>query len=99
MTIVASVARILARLVALAALLAAIILVIYVILVVFKASHDNQIVKWVGDLAKPLAWKFKGLFTPKNPRTEVAVNDILAAVVYLVVGQVLARIIRLAERA
>jgi hypothetical protein len=89
----------LARLVVVASSLAALILVAYILLVIFKANPGNDIVRYVGDVARPLAWTFKGLFTPRTLRVRVTVNFGLAAVVYLVVGRVIARLLRIGSTA
>jgi uncharacterized protein YggT (Ycf19 family) len=74
--------------------LAALFLVVYVLLVVFQASQTNDIYKFFKDVARPIAWIFKGLFSPKNRRFALAVNYVVAAVVYLVAGQIVSRLIR-----
>jgi len=45
-------------------------------------------------LAKTLVGPFKDLFTIKNPKVSVTVNWGLAALVYFVVGSIIARILR-----
>jgi hypothetical protein len=83
-----------ASLVGLVSLVVALILVLYIVLVVFKANPKNVIVHDIKDIARPLAWVFKDLFTPKSPRVRVLVNYGIAAIVYLVVGRLIARVIR-----
>ncbi len=72
----------------------AIILVVHIVLVMGSANPDNSITKLIGDLARPLALGFKGLFSPENPKTMVLVNFGLAAIFWLVLGALLAWVIR-----
>jgi hypothetical protein len=83
-----------ASLVGLVSVVVALVLVLYIVLVVFKANPKNVIVHDIKDFARPLAWVFKDLFTPKSPRVRVLVNYGIAAIVYLVVGRLIARVIR-----
>lgn len=76
------------------ATLFAVVLVGQIVLTLGNANPDNGIVKRVADLARPLALGFKDLFTPTDPKTVVLVNYGLAAIFWLVVGVVLAKIIR-----
>jgi hypothetical protein len=89
----------LAGLVGLASLVAALILVLYIVLVEFKANPRNVIVRDVKDIARPLAWVFKDLFTPKSLRVRVLVNYGIAAIVYLLVGRLIVRVLGVAGAA
>lgn len=72
----------------------AVVLVVRVVLTLGNANPANGIVTRVADLAQPLALGFTDLFTPADPKMQVLVNDGLAALFWLVVGVVLARLIR-----
>ena len=72
----------------------AVILVVHIVLVLGSANPDNGITKLIGDLARPLALGFKGLFSPDNPKTMVLVNFGLAAIFWLVLGALIAWVIR-----
>jgi hypothetical protein len=85
---------IIASLVGLASVVAALILVLYIVLIVFKANPKNVIVHDVKDVARPLAWIFRDLFTPKSLRVRVLVNYGIAAIVYLVAGRLIVRVLR-----
>jgi hypothetical protein len=85
----------LATLVGLASVVAAVILVLYIVLVVFKANPRNVIVRDIRHVARPLAWVFKDLFTPKSYRLRVLVNYGIAAIVYLLVGRLIVRVLNL----
>ena len=76
------------------ATLFAVVLVAQIVLTLGSANPENGIVKRVADLAEPLALGFKDLFTPDEVKTQVLVNYGLAAIFWLVVGAVLAKVIR-----
>jgi len=83
-----------ATLVRAAATVAAVILVAKIVLTLGDANPTNAIVQRVSDLADQLALGFKDLFTPASPKTRVLVNYGLAAVLWLVAGGLVARLIR-----
>jgi hypothetical protein len=80
-----------ARIVRLVAFGVAAILVAAILFVVFEANPSNGIVETISDWARWLAGPFKDLFDISNRKTEIAVNYGLAALVYLVVGMLIAR--------
>jgi hypothetical protein len=59
-----------------------------------KANPSNTIVSSVHDAAKFLVGPFDGIFKPKDHRLAVAIDWGLAAAVYLVVGRLIARLLR-----
>ncbi len=69
------------------------IIVLGILLVVLGANPDNGIVQAITDVAQALVGPFENLFTLKDKNAEVAVNWGIAALIYLVVGQVIARIV------
>lgn len=73
--------------------IAALLIVLGIAFVVLEANADNSIVSVVLDVADFLVGPFDGLFTPKDEKLEVAINYGIAAVIYLVVGSLLARLI------
>jgi hypothetical protein len=75
-------------------LLFALVLVIHVLLTVGSANPRNGITTFFADVADPIAIGFKNLFTPSDPKLYVLVNYGIAALFWLVVSGVLARIIR-----
>ncbi len=81
-----------ARAVRLVASVIAAILVLGIAFVVFDASATNTIVSHVEDWARSLAGPFDGLFHLHSAKATIALNWGLAAVVYLVIGALLARI-------
>jgi hypothetical protein len=88
-----------ARLVRLAAWVVALILVAGIVLRLLSANQGNVIVRDIHDAGKFLVGPFKDVFTLKNPKADIAANWGLAAVVYLVVGSLIAGLfVRLAPR-
>jgi hypothetical protein len=70
------------------------VIVAGILLVVLEANPTNGIVEAVTDAARWLAGPFKDMFSMDNAKTAVAVNWGLAAVVYLVVASLIARLLR-----
>lgn len=94
-----SVAGILATIVTVIALIAALIIVAYIVFVLFKGNMNNSIVKHVSDYAKDLAGPFKDLFSftkDKKPQVKLTtvVNYGIAALVWVVVGRIIATLLR-----
>ena len=69
------------------------LIVLGILLVVLEANPDNAIVSVITDVAETLVGPFQELFTLKDKKTEVAVNWGIAAFVYLIVGQIVARLV------
>jgi hypothetical protein len=90
----ASAAGGLARIVRLAAGVIAGIIVAGILLVVLKANPTNSVVSTVHDMARGLVGPFDGMFKLDDAKTAVAVNWGIAAFVYLFLGAVIARFIR-----
>jgi membrane-bound ClpP family serine protease len=88
-----------ARLVRLAAWLVALVIVVGIALVLLDANMGNVIVRDIHDAASFLVGPFKNVFSPKTHKADVAVNWGLAAVVYLLVGSLIAgMLVRMAPR-
>lgn len=75
-------------------LIFAIVLVVHVLLTVGNANPDNGITVFFADAADQLTLAFRNLFTPANAELRVLVNYGLAALFWLIVSGVLARLIR-----
>ena len=83
-----------ARLVMLVTTVIVAIIVAGILLRVLEANPSNSIVEGVTDLARTLVGPFKDLFTIDNAKVEIAVNWGLAALVWLIVGSLIARVLR-----
>lgn len=85
--IVASIARWLG-------LIFAAILVLHVVFTIGQANAANGIVSFVRNWAEALSLGFKDLFTPADANLKVLLNFGIAAVFWLIVGSLVAAIIR-----
>jgi hypothetical protein len=83
----------LARLVRTAGSVIALILVAGIVLVVFEANESNDVVDAVLDAAKFFAGPLDSLIDFKNNDVEVAVNWGIAAVLYVIVAGLIARLL------
>lgn len=88
------VASVLASIVRWVGLIFAALLVIHVIFTVGSANPDNGIVSFVKSWAGSLALGFSDLFTPSDEKLRVLVNYGIAAIFWLVVSGILAKVIR-----
>ena len=68
-------------------------IVIGIVLVVLEANPSNDIVTFFTDVAEFLVGPFEDLFTLKDNKAETAVNWGLAAVVYLIIGRLIATLV------
>ena len=82
-----------ARVITTIASIVAAIIVAGILLKVLNANASNDIVRWVLDAASWLVGPFKGLFTIHNADMRVIVNWGLAAVVYLLIARLIARLL------
>jgi len=82
-----------ARVISLVGAVFALIEVIYVLLILFGASATNGFFRFIASLAEPLALFWPGLFPIDNYELNIIVNYGLAAVFWLVVASLLARLV------
>lgn len=94
----AVVLRVLATIVDVITALVTIVIVLGILLVILNANAKNTIVKDVHDVAKFLVGPFDDLFTPKDKKLGIAVNWGIAAAVYLLVGRLIASLLRRPSR-
>jgi hypothetical protein len=72
----------------------AFVLVLAAVLVLLEANRDNTIVDLIVGWADSWVGPFREMFTFDDANRTFAVNAVIAALVYLVVGRLLARIVR-----
>jgi hypothetical protein len=82
-----------ARVVHLVVTVIVVIIVVGILLVLLKANPSNSIVSEVHDWAHSLAGPFDGIFSFHNAHVAIAVNWGIAAVVYAVLGGLIARLL------
>ena len=72
----------------------ALIEVVYALMLIFGANQANGFFTFIRSIADPLALFFPGLFNPANYDLSVILNYGLAAVFWLVVTGIIARVVR-----
>jgi uncharacterized protein YggT (Ycf19 family) len=88
-----------ARLIRLVVGIVVLLIVVAILLRVLSANPGNVVVRDIHDVAGTLVGPFKNLFSIKGPKLGMAVNWGIAALVYLIVGSFIARLIaRMAPR-
>jgi hypothetical protein len=88
-----------ARAIRLITALVALVIVVAIVLHAASANFGNVIVRDINDVGKTLVGPFKNIFSIKNQKVSIAVNWGLAALVWLIVGSVIASLIaRIAPR-
>ena len=75
------------------AVVIACILALHIIFVLIDSNGSNTIVHTVGSWSWHLAAWFRGLFTTNSARWDTVLDYGLAALAYLFVGQVIARLV------
>ncbi len=91
-------AGLLARVVHVVVSVIVLVIVAGILLVVLKANPTNSIVSEVHDWARSLAGPFDGMFSFQNAHTAIAVNWGIAAVLYLFIGGLIARLLGRSHR-
>jgi hypothetical protein len=74
------------------AVIAAVIL-IHAVFVFFEANPANGLVSFTADWRDTFGWFTRDLFTPSDPKIAETINDVLAAVVWVVMGTVLSKVL------
>ncbi|MFL6128029.1 MAG: hypothetical protein ACJ73E_03080 [Mycobacteriales bacterium] len=78
---------------ALAGLIAGVI-VVGIILVLVGANQSNTIVDFILDIGRFFVRPFRDLFPQDDPKDDMVINWGIAAVAYLILGAIIARIVR-----
>ena len=86
LTLVASIVRVVF------AVIAAVI-VVHAVFVLFEANPANALVEFTAGWRDTFGWFTKDLFTPSDPKIAEAINSGLAALVWVVVGSLLSKLI------
>lgn len=82
-----------ARVVVVAAVVVALVIALGIVFVVFNANRQNGLVAAVTGASQGLVGIFVGALSPRDPNLRVVVDWGLIAVAYLVLGQLLARLL------
>jgi hypothetical protein len=83
----------LARIIRLVTAAVVVLIVVGIVLHLLDANAGNAIVSAIYDAAGWLVSPFENVFNPSNPKVHVAVNWGLAALVYAIVGALIASLL------
>jgi uncharacterized membrane protein YraQ (UPF0718 family) len=65
----------------------------HAVFVLFEANPDNLLVEFTAGWRDTFGWFTKDLFTPSDPKIAEAINDGLAALIWVVVGSLVSKLI------
>ena len=69
------------------------VIVIHAVFVLFEANPANPLVTFTAGWRDTFGWFTKDLFTPSDPKIAEAINDGLAALIWVVVGSLVSKLI------
>jgi hypothetical protein len=69
------------------------LIVVHAVFVLFEANPDNLLVQFTAGWRDTFGWFTKDLFTPSDPKIAEAINDGLAALIWVVVGSLVSKLI------
>jgi hypothetical protein len=90
---VARVFSLLAAAVRLVASVIAALIIIHAVFVLFEANPANTLVTFTAGVRDSFGWFTKDLFSTSTPKFGEAINDALAGVVYVVLGNLVSKLI------
>jgi hypothetical protein len=93
MAAAARVFGVLATVVRVACSVIAALIVVHALFVLFEANPDNFLVEFTTAWRDTFGWFTKDLFQPSDPKIAEAVNDGLAALIWVVLGSVASKLI------
>jgi hypothetical protein len=83
----------LAGVVRVAASVVAALIVAHAVFVLFEANPANPLVEFTAGWRDTFGWFTKDLFTPSDPKVAEAINDGLAALIWVVGGNLISKLI------
>jgi hypothetical protein len=69
------------------------LIVVHAVFVLFEANPANALVEFTAGIRDAFGWFTKDLFTPSDPKIGEAINDGLAALIWVVVGSFVSKLI------
>jgi hypothetical protein len=69
------------------------VIVVHAIFVLFEANPANPLVEFTAGWRNTFGWFTKDLFTPSDPKIAEAINDGLAALIWVVGGNLISTLI------
>ena len=85
-TLIATVVRVVCSIIAA-------LIVVHAVFVLFEANPDNLLVEFTTAWRDTFGWFTKDLFAPSDPKIAEAINDGLAALIWIVAGTLLSKLI------
>jgi hypothetical protein len=89
----ARVLTLLATIVRVACSVIAALIVVHAVFVLFEANPSNPLVTFTAGWRDTFGWFTKDLFRPSDPKIAEAINDGLAALIWVVAGSLLSKLI------
>ncbi|MCA0144661.1 hypothetical protein [Blastococcus sp. LR1] len=89
----ASILSLVATIVRVACAVIAAVIVIHALFVLFEANPTNGLVEFAAGWRDSFGWFTKDLFTPSDPKIAETINAGLAAVVWVVAGSLISKLI------
>jgi len=69
------------------------LILVHAVFVLFEANRGNTLVEMTESVRNTFAWFTRDLFTKPNPKIAEVIDDALAAVIYVVVGNLVSKLI------
>ncbi|RBY94165.1 hypothetical protein DQ244_02060 [Blastococcus sp. TBT05-19] len=69
------------------------VIVVHALFVLFEANPENGLVSFAASWRDSFGWFTRDLFTPSDPKIAEAINAGLAALIWVVVGSLLSKLI------
>ncbi|MGY1825845.1 hypothetical protein [Blastococcus sp. SYSU DS0541] len=69
------------------------VLVVHAVFVLFEANPANVLVQFAAGWRDSFGWFTRDLFTPSDPEVAEAVNTALAALIWVIAGSLLSKLI------
>ncbi len=69
------------------------LIVVHALFVLFEANPDNFLVEFTTGWRDVFGWFTKDLFRPSDPKIAEAINDGLAALIWVVLGSLVSKLI------
>ena len=69
------------------------VIVVYAIFVLFEANPENGLVSFARGWREDFGWFTVNLFTPSDPKIAETINAALAAVIWVVVGTLISKLL------
>ena len=85
-TLIATVVRVVCSIIAA-------LIVVHAVFVLFEANPDNLLVEFTTGWRDTFGWFTKDLFQPSDAKIGEAINDALAALIWVIVGMLLSKVI------